>query len=192
MRPLFILFLCEISFKKSLKCFTVSCFLRYHSLRNSPPDCFSQIHYEFGASWQGTKTNKKADLRPLFILFLCEISFKKSLKCFTVSCFLRYHSLRNSPPDCFSQIHYEFGASWQGTKTNKKADLRPLFILFLCEISFKKSFKCFTVSSFVPCHFMYCIVDCIKTLFFSKLCKLCFTESCTVFCRCSHFKIFLC
>ena len=192
MRPLFILFLCEISFKKSLKCFTVSCFLRYHSLRNSPPDCFSQIHYEFGASWQGTKTNKKADLRPLFILFLCEISFKKSLECFTVSCFLRYHSLRNSPPDCFSQIHYEFGASWQGTKTNKKADLRPLFILFLCEISFKKSFKCFTVSSFVPCHFMYCIVDCIKTLFFSKLCKLCFTESCTVFCRCSHFKIFLC
>ena len=192
MRPLFILFLCEISFKKSLECFTVSCFLRYHSLRNSPPDCFSQIHYEFGASWQGTKTNKKADLRPLFILFLCEISFKKSLECFTVSCFLRYHSLRNSPPDCFSQIHYEFGASWQGTKTNKKADLRPLFILFLCEISFKKSFKCFTVSSFVPCHFMYCIVDCIKTLFFSKLCKLCFTESCTVFCRCSHFKIFLC
>ena len=83
-------------------------------------------------------------------------------------------------------------ARGKGRSTNKKADLRPLFILFLCEISFKKSLKCFTVSCFVPCHFMYCIVDCIKTLFFSKLCKLCFTESCTVFCRCSHFKIFLC
>ncbi len=141
---------------------------------------------------KGRSINKKADFRPLFLLFLCEISFKKSLKCFTVSCFLRYHSLQTVPRTVSPKFILNLEPRGKGRSTNKKADLRPLFILFLCEISLKKSLESFTMSCFVPCHFMYSIVDCIKTLFFSKLCKLCFTESCTVFCCCSHFKIFLC
>ena len=137
------------------------------------------------------QTKKRTCVRFLFFSYAKYLlrSPSNALPCLAFSVITRYETV---PRTVSPKFINEFGASWQGTKHKQKADLRPLFILLLCEISFKKSLKCLTVSCFVPCHFMYSIVDCIKALLFSKLCKLCFTESCTVFCGCSHFKIFLC
>ena len=112
----------------ALPCLAFSVITRYETV---PRTVSPKFILNLEPRGKGRSTNKKADLRPLFILFLCEISFKKSLKCFTVSCFLRYHSLRNSPPDCFSQIHFEFGASWQGTKHKQKSGLASAFYSFL-------------------------------------------------------------
>ncbi len=137
------------------------------------------------------QTKKRTCVRFLFFSYAKYLlrSPSNALPCLAFSVITRYETV---PRTVSPKFIINLEPRGKGRSTNKKADLRPLFILFLCEISFKKSLKCFAVSCFVPCHFMYCIVDCIKTLFFSKLCKLCFTESCTVFCCCSHFKIFLC
>ena len=137
------------------------------------------------------QTKKRTCVRFLFFSYAKYLlrSPSNALPCLAFSVITRYETV---PRTVSPKFILNLEPRGKGRSTNKKADLRPLFILFLCEISFKKSLKCFTVSCFVPCHFMYSIVDCIKTLFFSKLCKLCFTESCTVFCCCSHFKIFLC
>ena len=32
----------------------------------------------------------------------------------------------------------------------------------LAEVSSKKTFECFTVSCLIPCHFMHCVMDCVK------------------------------
>ena len=137
------------------------------------------------------QTKKRTCVRFLFFSYAKYLlrSPSNALPCLAFSVITRYETV---PRTVSPKFILNLEPRGKGRSTNKKADLRPLFILFLCEISFKKALKCFTVSCFVPCHFMYSIVDCIKTLFFSKLCKLCFTESCTVFCCCSHFKIFLC
>ena len=112
----------------ALPCLAFSVITRYETV---PRTVSPKFIMNLEPRGKGRSINKKADFRPLFLLFLCEISFKKSLKCFTVSCFLRYHSLRNSPPDCFSQIHFEFGASWQGTKHKQKSGLASAFYSFL-------------------------------------------------------------
>lgn len=61
---------------------------------------------------------------------------------------------------------------------NRPSNAKPSF---LAEISFEKSLEGFTMSSFVPCHLMNRIMDCIKVCSFSTLCKIKLASSSTVF-----------
>lgn len=62
----------------------------------------------------------------------------------------------------------------------------------LTEVSLIKSFESFAVAGFVSCHFMDCVMDCVKVECFCSLCKVSLSCCCSIFSFDSHFKIFLC
>lgn len=62
----------------------------------------------------------------------------------------------------------------------------------LTKVSLIKSFKGFAVAGFVSCHFMDCVMDCVKVECLCSLSKVSLSCCCTIFSFNSHFKIFLC
>ena len=60
------------------------------------------------------------------------------------------------------------------------------------EVSLKKTSECFSMSCFVSCHFMNCIMDSVKVSSFCTFSKVCFTSCSTVLGFYTHLKVFLC
>lgn len=62
----------------------------------------------------------------------------------------------------------------------------------LTKVSLIKSFKGFAVAGFVSCHFMDCVMDCVKVECLCSFSKVSLSCCCTIFSLNSHFEIFLC
>src|SRR5699024_12598088 len=62
----------------------------------------------------------------------------------------------------------------------------------LAEVSLQKTSECFSVTSLVSCHFMYCVMNSVKVSSFRTFCKIEFTSCSAVLSLYTHLEVFLC
>ena len=63
--------------------------------------------------------------------------------------------------------------------------------LFVAEVSFQQAGKCFAMASFVACHFMYGVMDCVEVERFCTFCKISLAGSCAILSFNTHLKVLL-